>query len=162
MDRLWAPWRMDYIKSPREKGCIFCDKPAADDDRESLLLYRGNASYVLMNLYPYNNGHLMIAPYEHKADPSKVSSDTRSEMMDLVDRSMEIMKAVMSPQGFNFGANIGEAGGAGIADHLHYHLVPRWSGDTNFMPVLGHTKTVVEGLKETYDSLKPEFEKIDA
>ncbi len=162
MDRLWAPWRMDYIKSPREKGCIFCDKPAADDDRESLILYRGDSSYVLMNLYPYNNGHLMIAPYKHEADPSNVSSDTRSEMMDLVDRSMEILKAVMSPQGFNFGGNIGEAGGAGIADHLHYHLVPRWRGDTNFMPVLGHTKTVVEGLKETYDSLKPEFDKIDA
>ena len=162
MDRLCAPWRIDYIRTPKEEGCIFCDKPESDDDRESLILYRGEASFVLMNLYPYNNGHLMVAPYDHESDPLAVSAEGKSEIMNLVDRSTEILHGALHPQGFNFGANIGEAGGAGIADHLHYHLVPRWNGDTNFMPVLGHTKTVVEGLKETYDSLKPGFDKIDA
>lgn len=162
IDRLWAPWRIDYIKAPKEEGCIFCDKPKSNNDRESLILYRGPSAFVLMNLYPYNNGHLMSVPYAHESDPLNIDSNTKSEIMEIADRSMEILKRVMNPQGFNFGANIGEAGGAGIADHLHYHIVPRWGGDTNFMPVLGHTKTVVEGLEETYDSLKPEFDKIDA
>lgn len=162
MDRLWAPWRIEYIKAPEEEGCIFCDKPKWEDDREALILLRGEHSYVLMNLYPYNNGHLMFAPYAHESDSLAIPAEAKSEIMELADRSMEILKSVLSPEGFNFGANFGKAAGAGIEEHLHYHLVPRWSGDTNFMPVLGHTKTMVEGLKETYDSLKPEFDKIDA
>ncbi len=152
---------MDYVRAPKEEGCIFCDKPKADDDRESLILYRGESVFVLMNLYPYNNGHLMVAPYDHKSDPLAVSAEGKAEIMNLVDRSMEILRGTLNPQGFNFGAIIGEAAGAGIADHLHYHLVPRWRGDTNFMPIIGQTKTVVEGLKETYDSLKLEFDKIE-
>ena len=162
MDRLWAPWRIEYVSSPKEEGCVFCNKAAGVDDRELLILYRGKLSFVLMNLYPYNNGHLMIAPYEHESDPLNIDRDAKSEIMSLTDSSMTILKDSMKPQGFNFGANIGEAGGAGIADHLHYHIVPRWSGDTNFMPVLGHTKTIVQGLKEAYDQLKPEFDKIGA
>ena len=162
MDRLWAPWRIEYLRAPKEEGCIFCDKPAADDERETLILYRGEYSFILMNLYPYNNGHLMLAPYVHESDPLNISVETKSEIMVLADTSMEILKSALKAEGFNFGANIGKAGGAGIADHLHYHLVPRWSGDTNFMPVLGHTKIVMEGLSETYDSLRPAFDKIDA
>ena len=162
MDKLWAPWRIEYISSHKEEGCIFCDKPAADDDRETLILYRGEYSFILMNLYPYNNGHLMLAPYVHESDPLNILAEAKSEIMGLADSSMEILKSALKAEGFNFVANIGKAGGAGIADHLHYHLVPRWNGDTNFMPVLGHTKIVMEGLSETYDGLKSVFDKIDA
>ena len=137
MDRLWAPWRIDYIKSEKEKGCIFCDKPAEGDDHSMLILYRGENSFVIMNLYPYNNGHLMIAPYQHTDSTHELNSGSRSEIMELADQIMTIQKNIMNADGFNYGANIGYSGGAGIADHIHFHIVPRWTGDTNFMPVLG-------------------------
>lgn len=158
MNKLWAPWRIDYIRQPKDEGCIFCDKPKNSDDREMLILHRGEFSYVLMNLYPYNNSHLMIAPYEHVDDPLQISSETKSEIMALTDQSMTIIKQLMNPDGFNFGANFGAAAGAGIEEHIHYHLVPRWRSDTNFMPVLGHTKVLVQGLQESYDELKKEFD----
>ena len=134
MDRLWAPWRIDYIKSEKEKGCIFCDKPAEGDDHSMLILYRGENSFVIMNLYPYNNGHLMIAPYQHTDSTHELNSGSRSEIMELADQIMTIQKNIMNADGFNYGANIGYSGGAGIADHIHFHIVPRWTGDTNFMP----------------------------
>ena len=160
MKKLWAPWRIEYIRESKGDGCIFCDKPANGDDRAMLILYRGELSYVMMNLFPYNNAHLMIAPYEHVADPLDLSPEAKPEIMALTDKSMEIIRKLMNPEGFNFGANFGVSAGAGIEEHIHYHLVPRWQGDTNYMPVLGHTKVQVQGLKETYDELKPEFDRI--
>ena len=160
MDRLWAPWRIDYIKSEKEKGCIFCDNPAEGDDHSMLILYRGENSFVIMNLYPYNNGHLMIAPYQHTDSTHELNSGSRSEIMELADQIMTIQKNIMNADGFNYGANIGYSGGAGIADHIHFHIVPRWTGDTNFMPVLGHTKVQMQGLQETYNDLRPHFDKL--
>ena len=160
MDRLWAPWRIDYIKSEKEKGCIFCDKPAEGDDHSMLILYRGENSFVIMNLYPYNNGHLMIAPYQHTDSTHELNFSSRSEIMELADQIMTIQKNIMNADGFNYGANIGYSGGASIADHIHFHIVPRWTGDTNFMPVLGHTKVQMQGLQETYNDLRPHFDKL--
>ncbi|SVA12703.1 uncharacterized protein METZ01_LOCUS65557, partial [marine metagenome] len=148
MKKLWAPWRIEYIRSPKEDGCIFCDKPAGDNEREDLILYRGEKVFILMNLYPYNNAHLMIAPYIHVDNTEELDADTYKEIMVLADQSMAILKETMDAQGFNFGANIGAAAGAGIEEHIHFHIVPRWAGDTNFMPVLGHTKVEVQGLQE--------------
>jgi len=163
MKKLWAPWRIEYIRSPKEDGCIFCDKPAGDNDREDLILYRGEKAFILMNLYPYNNAHLMIAPYIHVDNTEELDADTYKEIMVLADQSMAILKETMDAQGFNFGANIGAVAGAGIEEHIHFHIVPRWAGDTNFMPVLGHTKVEVQGLQECYDLLRPHFDciKID-
>jgi len=160
MKKLWAPWRIDYIRSPKEDGCIFCNKFQSNDDRENLVLYRGEESFILMNLYPYSNGHLMISPYEHTAETDDLSAPCNLEIMHLANVSMNILKKVMNAEGFNFGANLGKAGGAGIEEHLHYHIVPRWRGDTNFMPVVGHTKVIVEGLQESWDNLKPHFDKL--
>jgi ATP adenylyltransferase len=151
---------MEYIRGPKKKGCIFCEKCQSDQDRDNLVLYRGRDSFVLMNLYPYNNSHLLISPYEHTDSTLTLSSDVIREMMQLSNECMRIMGNVMRAEGFNFGANIGAIGGAGIKDHIHFHVVPRWQGDTNFMPVIGHTKVMVEGLLETYDELKPHFDKI--
>ncbi len=148
---------MDYIRSEKDDGCIFCDKPDKNDDREMLILFRGERSYIMMNLYPYNNGHLLISPFEHVDNSNDLSKECRSEIMELANQSMKVMKEKMNAEGFNMGANIGASGGAGIEEHIHYHVVPRWAGDTNFMPVVGHTKVQVDGLLETYDLLKPHF-----
>ena len=160
MDRLWAPWRMEYIRAPKEEGCIFCDKPGQSADRENLILFRGQHSFVIMNLYPYNNGHLMVVPYQHCDNTYKLNETTFKEIMYLTNKAMGIIEQTMDSQGFNFGANIGEAAGAGITEHIHFHIVPRWLGDTNVMPVIGQTKVMVQGLHETYDLLKPEFDKL--
>ncbi len=160
MKKLWAPWRIEYIRSPKEKGCVFCDKPNRSEDRDDLILYRGKKAFVLMNLYPYNNAHLLIAPYNHVNKTQTLDHETLQEIMVLADRSMNILEETMGAQGFNFGANIGAAAGAGIEEHIHFHIVPRWAGDTNFMPVLGHTKVLVDGLLECYDQLKPHFEQL--
>ena len=151
---------MDYIRSPKEEGCVFCQKSKNDQDRDNLVLLKGLDSFVLMNLYPYNNSHLLIAPYDHVDTTVDLSLKVLNEMMYLVNESISIIKMTMKAEGFNFGANIGAIGGAGIKDHVHFHIVPRWLGDTNFMPVIGHTKVMVEGLLETYDMLKPHFDKI--
>ena len=151
---------MDYIRSPKEDGCVFCKKSKSDQDRDNLVLLKGVDSFVLMNLYPYNNSHLLIAPYDHVDTTVDLSPNVLNEMMYLVNESISIIKMTMNAEGFNFGANIGAIGGAGIKDHIHFHIVPRWLGDTNFMPVIGHTKVMVEGLLETYDMLKPHFDKI--
>ena len=157
---MWSPWRMEYVRTPKDDGCVFCKKSASDQDRNNLVLFKGTNSIVLMNLYPYNNAHLLIAPYKHVDTTLELSSQVSNEMMNLANESMRIIKMAMKAEGFNFGANIGAIGGAGIKDHIHFHVVPRWNGDTNFMPVIGHTKVMVEGLLETYDELKPHFEKI--
>ncbi len=157
MDKLWAPWRMEYIRTKNETGCIFCNKKNSEDDENNLVLYRGNECFILMNLYPYSNGHIMISPYLHSSETSDLSSKCNEEIMRFANKAMNILSSTMNAEGFNFGANIGKAGGAGIADHLHYHVIPRWSGDTNFMPVIGNTKVMVEGLTETWMSLKSKF-----
>lgn len=162
MDRLWSPWRMDYIqnKEDNKKGCVFCLKSKQKDDRDNLVLFRGLSSFVVMNLYPYNNGHIMICPYSHIDSTKSLSRKAMAEIMLLADQSMEIFRNLMRAEGFNFGSNIGVSGGAGIADHIHFHVVPRWVGDTNFMPVIGNTKVMVDELINTYDKLKIEFDKL--
>ena len=159
---LWAPWRMGYIRTAKNKfgPCLFCDKSKIGKDEDDLVVHRGDNAYILMNLYPYNNGHLMVAPYEHEENFDKLQSDTQVEMMNLASQSMAVLRENLNADGFNFGANFGEVAGAGIKEHMHLHIVPRWIGDTNFMPVVGHTKVQVQGLRETYDDLKPHFDKL--
>lgn len=162
-ERLWAPWRMEYVKSPKDEGdgCVFCTRAEADNDRKNLILYRGKHNFIIMNLYPYNNAHLMVVPFSHVSDTFSLDDEVLSEMITLADKSMQLLKEFLNPQGFNFGANIGAAGGAGIEEHVHFHVIPRWTGDTNFMPVIGQTKVMVQGIHETYDDLKPLFDKLN-
>ena len=155
-DRLWAPWRMEYIlDDSRGGGCIFCDYAKEEEDRKNLILSRGEKSFVIMNRYPYANGHLMITPYAHLSDVSLLSDGEMLELSSEIKRSVGILKKAMFPDGFNIGMNVGKAAGAGIDDHLHMHIVPRWNGDTNFMPVLSDTRVMPEALDETYRKLKP-------
>ena len=128
------------------------------NEKENLVLYRGQESYVLMNLYPYSNCHILIAPYAHTADTNEIRNTGNKEIMWLANKSMNILRKTTGAEGFNFGANIGKAGGAGIEEHLHYHIVPRWTGDTNFMPVVGNTKVMVQGLTDSWEKLKPHFD----
>ena len=158
MNKLWAPWRMDYIQTKNDDGCIFCEKSLSSNDQENLILYRGAEVFALMNLYPYSNGHIMIAPYLHTADTNQLNSVGNQEIMWLANKSMNILKKLMNTDGFNFGANLGKAGGAGIEEHLHYHIVPRWSGDNNFMPVINNTRVIVEALNDSWSKLKPQFD----
>lgn len=154
MERLWAPWRMAYIEKPATTpGCIFCNKPKEADDREQLILFRGEHCFLIMNLFPYNNGHLMVAPYRHTADVVGLDDAEQAEMMKLTRYCVRVMKDAFRPDGFNIGMNLGKTAGAGIADHLHMHVVPRWDGDSNFMPVLAETKVLPDALFSTYDKL---------
>ena len=159
--KLWAPWRMEYVSNPSKKGNIFLEKAQQNNDRENLVLYRGKYSFVLMNLYPYNNGHLMVAPYEQYDDMTLLNSKTMLEIMEITKKSISILKNKLNSEGINFGLNMGKAEGAGIDEHLHFHIVPRWGGDANFMPVLGHTEVIMQSLFDTYDLLKTEFDLID-
>ncbi len=158
MRQLWSPWRLEYIVSPKPKGCIFCEKAAENRDAENLILMRGPSCIVIMNRYPYNNGNLMIAPYIHVNSPTKLPPDTQLDMMALVNICVEVLQEAVSPDGFNIGMNLGASAGAGIKDHIHMHVVPRWVGDTNFMPVLAETRVIVEALEQTYAKLKPLFD----
>jgi ATP adenylyltransferase len=157
MKTIWAPWRMNYIRQKGEKGCIFCKKPLEQKDEQNLILYRGRKTFVLMNRFPYNNGHLMIVPKRHCTDLDELSINEFQDLFDVVNVSTQVLKKSLRPHGFNVGINFGKAGGAGI-DHLHVHVVPRWLGDTNFMPVLAETKVVPESLDETYRKLRSVFE----
>ena len=159
--KLWAPWRMEYVSNPSKKGNIFLEKAQQNNDRENLVLYRGKHSFVLMNLYPYNNGHLMVAPYEQYDDMTLLNSKTMLEIMEITKKSISILKNKLNSEGINFGLNMGKAAGAGIDEHLHFHIVPRWGGDANFMPILGHTEVIMQSLFDTYDLLKTGFDLID-
>ena len=159
MDRLWAPWRIGYVLGEKSSECIFCSKPAAEDDEGELILNRGPLSYVLMNAFPYNNGHLLVAPYEHIADISGLSEEQLADMVRLAKAWVEILRRAMVPDGFNVGFNIGRVAGAGIEEHVHLHVVPRWNGDTNFMPVLADTRVVPQSLRECYGMLRNELQK---
>jgi len=154
MENLWAPWRIDYILSKKSPGCIFCDKPAENKDDENLILYRGEYNFIIMNAFPYNNGHMMVVPYRHTAALAGWSHDEQIELMELADLAVELLKKLMKPDGFNLGINMGLVAGAGVADHIHLHVVPRWNGDTNFMPVLSDTRVISEALRMTYGKLK--------
>jgi len=161
MKKLWAPWRMAYIQNidtDEDEGCIFCTKPKACTDRENLILHRGATCFIIMNKYPYNNGHLMIVPYTHTSSLDNLDDATVTELWRLTDRCCVILKERFRAEGFNVGMNIGRIAGAGIDEHLHQHIVPRWDGDTNFMPVLGEVKVISQGLFEAYDQLKPAFD----
>ena len=148
---------MAYIKAPKEKstGCIFCEKLVAEraSDRSNLVLVRGKRAFMMLNLYPYSNGHLMVAPYKHTGELESLDSKTLQEMMLLVSRGVRALRRTMNPQGFNVGVNMGKVAGAGVEDHVHIHVVPRWNGDTNFMPVLSAVRLIPELLPQTYDNL---------
>ncbi len=160
MEVLWAPWRIEYILSKKEEGCIFCLEEDKSKDRERLILYRGPHSIVLMNKFPYNNGHLLIAPKRHVSDICSLNEEESKEIFFMLRNSVEILRKVMNPDGFNIGVNLGKVAGAGIEEHLHFHVVPRWNGDTSFMTVLGEVRVIPEHIKQTYDKLLPYFQKI--
>ena len=156
MDKIWAPWRSKYIFNERkEEGCILCNrwKQEKDKDSENYILYRGKKSFIIMNIYPYNNGHLMVAPYKHTSNFNELDNEEGKDLFKTVRLGIAILKASLNPQGFNLGMNLGRVAGAGIENHLHIHIVPRWNGDTNFMPVLADTKIISTSLDEVYKLL---------
>ena len=154
MKMLWAPWRMEYIKAPKPTGCILCDKPKEKDDIKNLILFRGKKNFVILNLYPYNPGHLMVAPYRHLANLDDFDDAELHEHFEIVRRFVTISKETFNPAGFNMGINVGKVAGAGVDGHMHTHILPRWLGDTNFMTTIGDMRVVSEGLAETYLKLK--------
>ena len=154
MKQIWAPWRMAYIqRDEKQAACVLCEKWASDDDSANYVLHRGERAYIILNLYPYNNGHLMIVPYEHVASLEDLELETLTELMLLTTRSLTALREAMAPHGFNIGVNLGQAAGAGIYEHVHVHIVPRWEGDTNFMPVLSETRVIPQMLGDTYTRL---------
>lgn len=158
MDRLWSPWRYNYVtKSAGNGGCIFCDKAASGLDRENWILYRGVYNYVLLNLFPYTNGHLMVAPYEHVATLTGAPEDTVVELMRLTRVAEGCIRSAYRPHGINIGMNLGECAGAGVAGHIHMHVLPRWVGDSNFMSTIGETRVLPEAMETTYDRLYAAF-----
>jgi ATP adenylyltransferase len=154
MEILWSPWRKKYIEeNNKTTGCIFCNEAQKEDGPGNLIVVRGSTSYVMLNRFPYTSGHLMIVPFIHLGTFSLLDPATRAEMMELVSTATSVLGAVYHPDGFNVGANIGSAAGAGVAEHVHIHVVPRWAGDTNFMSTLGETRVLPEELEETYHRL---------
>jgi len=161
MKRLWSPWRSQYVESLQEKdGCEFCRIVEKNDDESTFILLRKEYNYVVMNIYPYNSGHLLIVPFEHVDDITVLPMEALNEAMELINLSIKSLRNLFSPKGFNIGLNLGVAAGAGIYEHVHFHVVPRWSGDTNFMPVLGKTKLISQDLKISYKKIKPEMERL--
>lgn len=159
MNVVWAPWRMEYIENQTTDGCLFCKKLAESNDEENYILYRNSLSFIIINTFPYNNGHLMVVPNRHVADISLLDKNDILSTMLLVQKGVSALSEVLKPNGFNIGINIGMIAGAGIAEHLHIHIVPRWQGDTNFMPVISDTKIMPQHLRKTYDTLLPFFQK---
>ena len=157
--RIWAPWRLAYVKDADKETeeCIFCAKPAADDDDANLIVHRGESTFVILNLFPYTNGHLMIAPYRHSARLQDLTAAETAEMMALAQRAMDHLEQVYEPHGYNVGFNQGRVAGAGVEHHIHMHVVPRWGGDTNFMPVLGDTRVMPQSLEDSYAALRDAF-----
>jgi ATP adenylyltransferase len=154
MKHLWSPWRLEYLTAPKEDGCVFCHAAESDDDRENLVLFRGERAFLILNRFPYNNGHFMVVPFAHVSSLEDLDAPTLTEMMLLLNRGLAALRAAMVPDGFNLGANLGRIAGAGVTDHVHIHVVPRWAGDTNFMPIVGDTRVVPETWLQTYDNLK--------
>jgi ATP adenylyltransferase len=154
--QLWSPWRIEYILSKKTDGCVFCEAFKADAslDRDHLILYRGGHCCVMMNLYPYNNGHLLVIPYAHQTTFEGLDTETLLEIMTLMNKSVAALREALNAQGFNLGVNLGKIAGAGIEEHVHLHIVPRWAGDTNFVTTVGQVRCIPEGMQETYEKLK--------
>ena len=160
MNRVWAPWRMEYLDDLHKGlkgGCVFCHARDSKDDRNSLVLFRGKRAYIVLNRYPYINGHLLIIPNDHKGEIKEMDGETHQEIFSLAAKGIDALKAKMGADGFNCGINVGRTAGAGIPEHFHFHVVPRWAGDHNFFPILGETKSISEYLEKTYDRLLPGF-----
>ena len=161
LERLWTPWRSEYVTSAGEgDGCIFCDHLEQKDDRAARILHRGTRSFVILNAFPYNTGHLMVAPFRHVGDICELTDEERDEMMSLTSESIGIVRGALKAHGFNVGMNLGTVAGAGIPGHIHMHVVPRWGGDTNFMPIVGRTKVLPEMIEQTDEKLRPLFERL--
>jgi ATP adenylyltransferase len=157
-DVVWAPWRMTYILAEKPTGCIFCERLRESDDAKSLILWRARTAFVMMNLYPYNNGHLMVVPHAHVASLTDLDPSQRAELGELTMCCEQVLRQAMRPDGLNIGINLGSAAGAGIAEHLHVHIVPRWEGDTNFMTVVGELRVIPQHIDQTYALLVPYFQ----
>jgi len=153
MDKLWAPWRIKYIQAQTSKGCIFCIKPKQKKDKLNYIICRGKFVFMMLNIFPYNNGHVMIAPYRHTGEFERLTSEEKLELMDMSQETIKILKKALNPHGFNLGMNLGKSAGAGFDHHLHLHIVPRWNADTNFMPVIAQTKVISQSLDELYQIL---------
>ncbi len=160
MDRLWAPWRAKYIESfsnsnsDEKKECLFCEKARSNEDEKNFILFRGEKCYIIMNLFPYNSGHIMVVPYKHTPNFSDLTDDEMLEIMRVIKKGIRALELALKPHGFNIGANLGRVSGAGIDEHIHFHIVPRWNGDTNFMPVISETKVISELISDTYKKIK--------
>jgi ATP adenylyltransferase len=161
MDFIWSPWRYDYLASSGGKpsSCVFCVSEDRNHDAERLIVFRGNHNFIILNLFPYTSGHLMVAPYEHLSTIAAAKSEQMCEMMLLAQRAVGALQALYGPEGFNLGMNIGTAAGAGIREHFHFHVVPRWAGDANFITITGETRVLPEDLRKTYERLKTELER---
>jgi len=165
MEKLWSPWRSQYIDSFQDKNkpkeCIFCDKKEENiDDKNSLIVSKGIFTFTVLNLYPYNNGHIMVVPYRHLSDFTLLTTEEQSDIMYEIQRGVKALKGVFNPEGFNIGANLGKVSGAGIDSHIHFHIVPRWNGDTNFMPVLGEVKVISQDLLSTKHKLVEQYKRL--
>lgn len=161
MEHIWSPWRYKYIASAdKRSGCVFCNvnhSPDSDSDHQNLIVHRGPLNFIILNLYPYTSGHLMIAPYQHAGSLADIPEPVTTEMIELAKRAQRALESEYRPEGFNIGMNLGAAAGAGVADHLHLHIVPRWSGDANFVSVVGETRVLPEELTATFSRLKQYF-----
>ena len=155
--RLWAPWRLEYIKGPKDDRCIFCAAKGLGDDEAAYIVHRGEHCFVILNAFPYNNGHLMVAPYAHVASIEELGEPVLTDMMVLTKRSLAVLREEYGPEGFNIGLNQGKIAGAGVADHAHLHVVPRWGADTNFMPVVGDTRVLPQLLSDSWRALSARF-----
>jgi ATP adenylyltransferase len=157
MKHIWAPWRIEYIQGEKPAGCILCDKPKENNDVGNYILFRGEHNFIMLNSYPYNPGHLLIAPYRHVRTPEELAVAERNEHFELVSRSIKVLKETLQPGGLNIGANLGKVAGAGIEDHFHSHIVPRWQGDTNYITIAGDIRVVPQAMADTYKTLAGKF-----
>jgi ATP adenylyltransferase len=158
MNHIWSPWRMKYIENnEKQEGCVFCKAQTKEDNAANLIAFRGQHAFVILNLYPYTSGHLMVVPFEHVATLEELNPATRAEIMELTSQCMSVLRKIYNPQAFNMGANIGEAAGAGVPGHVHIHIVPRWGGDTNFMSTLAETRILPESIEDTYKRVSKGF-----
>ena len=162
MEILWAPWRMEYISSDNKGACIFCPGEDRNNNQQRLILFIGNLSIVMMNRFPYINGHLLVAPLRHISTLNALSAEEKLDVITKVEKSIGVLKEVLRPEGFNVGLNLGKAAGAGVEDHIHFHIVPRWGGDTNYMTVFGEVRVIPEHIQKTYQRLLPFFESFKA
>jgi ATP adenylyltransferase len=160
METIWSPWRMEYILSEKNDGCVFCTEFSRSDGPENLIVIRGRLAFVILNRYPYTSGHLMVVPFVHRPSLEDLDPEIRSEMMELTSRALEVLRQEYRPQGFNVGFNIGAVAGAGVVEHVHLHIVPRWGGDTNFMSALANTRVLPETLEETYARVQGRWKQI--